>query len=245
MKALIIDDEARSRSTLNRILDKYCPEIKTIDQAANAEEAYQLINKIQPDVIFLDIEMPNESGFDLLKRFESIDFEIIFTTGFDQYALQAIKISALDYVLKPLDVEEIMAAVKKVKASKKSSDLQPQIASMMAHFQSTRTNDDRIALPTHYGLTFVAVKNIIRLEAQDNYCRIHIQDQKPILCTRTLLDFEEMLKGYPFIRCHRKHLINRNHLSKYFKGEGGYVEMNDGSTVTVSRRRKDIFLKSL
>lgn len=239
MKAIIIDDEIAAVENLQIMINKYCKNINIVASTQSADEGVLLINKEHPDLIFLDIEMPHTNGFDLLKRFPNPTFSVIFTTAYNQYAIQAIKFSALDYLLKPIDVEELISAVFKVE--KKNSIDKERVNLLLENFD-TKSNK-RLALPKDGGYSIVKVENIIRCEASDNYTTFHIKDKKPILVSRTLKEFEKLLPKDQFLRVHQSHLINLNKVEEYYKTDGAYVLMEDGSTVSISRRKKDEFEK--
>lgn len=242
MTAVIIDDEEMSRRTLGTLLNNYCPEIEILGQASNAKEAYDLIQKERPTLIFLDIEMPHGSGFDLLNLFPSIDFEVIFVTAFDQYAIKAIKFCALDYLLKPIDVEELKTAVKKVSNKTVQPTPSSQYEMLFENLKNDSDPNNRIALPSINGLEFIKVKEIIRCEADGRYTKFYFKKGPPKLVTQNLKEVTSMLESYSFFRIHHSHLICIKKITKYFKGDGGYVVMEDGSTIDVSRRKKEAFL---
>ena len=246
MNILIVDDERNSQLALQQVIEEYCPNAKIIGMASSITDAYSIIKKQKPDLLFLDIEMPGGTGFDLLEKFQTIPFEVIFVTGYDKYAINAIKFSCLDYILKPFAIQEIVDAVQKVKVANQEVGFEHKIDNLINNLNSSSLQSNKIGLPTQFGLEFVAVNSIIRLEANGPYTTIYLVKQKPILCTRILKDFEAMLEGYSsFIRVHRKYMINLDYIKKYHKGEGGYVVMMDGSDVDVSRRKKEEFLKRL
>jgi len=239
MKTLIIDDEIAAIENLEILLGKYCKEVEIVGTARSAKEGYELINKEAPELVLLDIEMPHGSGFDLLKKFSNPSFTVIFTTAYNQYAIQAIKFSALDYLLKPIDIEELISAISKVE--KKNAIDNERVNLLLENFD-TKSNK-RLALPKDGGYSIVKVENIIRCEASDNYTTFHIEDKKPILVSKTLKEFEKLLPKDQFLRVHQSHLINLNKVEEYYKTDGAYVLMEDGSTVSISRRKKDEFEK--
>jgi len=239
MKTLIIDDEIAAIENLEILLDKYCKEVEIVGTARSAKEGYELINKEDPELVLLDIEMPHGSGFDLLKKFKNPSFSVIFTTAYNQYAIQAIKFSALDYLLKPIDVEELISAISKVE--KKNAIDKERVNLLLENFDSN--TNKRLALPKDGGYSIVKIENIIRCEASDNYTTFHIEDKKPILVSKTLKEFEKLLPKDQFLRVHQSHLINLNKVEEYYKTDGAYVLMEDGSTVSISRRKKDEFEK--
>ncbi len=245
IKILIVDDVKKSREALQLILQNYCPQTKVIGQASSAEEAFPLIQTEKPDLVLLDIEMPNGSGFSLLNRFESIDFEVIFTTAFDQYAIKAIKFCALDYLLKPIDIKELIKAIQKTEEKIRHSQERENLQHLLSNLKQRNSPKNKIALPTQEGLAFIMVDDIVRCEADGNYTLIYFKNGKKTVTTRKIKDFEELLNEHAFFRVHRSHLINLNCIEKYYRGDGGYVTMVDGSSIDVARRKKDDFLESL
>lgn len=246
IRTVIVDDEERGVKNLTALLNQYCPAIELAATAGSAEEGIKIIHEHKPDLVFLDIEMPFGSGFDLLEKVKPITFEVIFTTAYDQYALKAIKFCALDYLLKPIDVEELAAAVDKVEKNQKQKDISRHLDVLLDNMRNVNGNTARrIALPTNEGLEFVEIQQIIRCEAVGNYTEFHLRDNKRFLSTKTLKQFEELLEAYNFIRVHHSHLINLDHILKYSKGDGGYVTMTDSTTVTIAKRKKNEFLNKL
>ncbi len=244
INTILVDDEANSREILKNILEKNCPDIHIVDICKNVEEAYVSIVKNEPNLVFLDIEMPPQTGFDLLSKFSNIHFDVVFTTAHNDYALQAIEFNCLSYILKPLSIEKVILAVEKVKSKHQNLNQRKQLENLLYNLnQSPNRQNNKIALPTLEGLEFILVSNIIRLEADGSCTRIFAKDGTNILTTRNLKEFETLLEGYSFCRVHRKSIININFISKYYKGEGGYVIMADKSNIAVSRRRKDAFLE--
>jgi two-component system LytT family response regulator len=245
IKVIVIDDEKGARESLHNLIDKYCPQIEVAAKASNIDEAFKLINELSPQLIFLDIEMPNGNGFDLLQKFDSINFDIIFTTAYDHYAIKAIKYSAIDYLLKPIDIDDLKNAVERVVKKQKDKTIQnEQLLSLLSNIKPEQ-NDKKIALHDGDGLTFVRLKEIIRCESDGNYTSIILEGNKRIVTSKTLGEYEELFSNENFFRVHRSHLIHLHHIKKYIKGEGGYVLMSDGSQVEVSRRKKQEFLDKL
>jgi len=239
MRTIVIDDEIAAIENLQILLNKYCEDIEIVATARSAEEGYALIKKEKPELIFLDVEMPHANGFELLKKFKNPSFSVIFTTAYNQYAIQAIKFSALDYLLKPIDVEELITAVSKV--DKKSTADDARVDLLMENMDDNAAK--RLALPKDGGYSIVKIENIIRCEASDNYTTFHIKDKKPILVSKTLKEFEKLLPKNNFFRVHQSHLININMIEEYYKTDGAYLLMEDGSTVAISRRKKEEFEK--
>lgn len=245
-KAIIIDDEASSRETLTKIITKYCPSLSLIATAASADEGYELIINRSPDLIFLDIEMPHASGFDLLERFPIVDFSVIFTTAYDQYALKAIKCNAVDYLLKPINIRELMQAVEKVeKSDTKHQEVTEAIGLMMDSYNKSIPKNEKIGISTKSGIEFIQIEDVVRCEADGSYTKLFLTNCKTILATGKIKSFEELLGEHRFVRVHNSHLINVNCLHQYIRGEGGIAIMSDGAQVPISRRRKEDFLKFL
>ncbi len=232
-RALIIDDEAGNRELLIRLLAKHCPGVDPVDQAGSSKEALEKISNTRPDVVFLDIEMPGGTGFDFLNEAGDIDFKIIFVTAYDAYALRAIKYSALDYLLKPVDPEELIQAVAKLDETggqKEKIDL----------LNYNLANDDkRIALSTQDEVIFARVSEIIRLQAEANYTKVYLENDPPVLLSGNLGQFEKLLKDQRFYRTHQSHLVNMRHVRKYVKTEGGYFLMEDDSQVPIARMKRE------
>jgi two-component system LytT family response regulator len=239
MKCIIIDDEKHCIKTLSSLMEKYYRDIQIAATCLESTKAYDLILENRPDFIFLDIEMPLLNGFDLLSKFDHLDFDVIFTTAYDSYAIKAIKFSALDYLLKPIGKEELSFAINKVK-NKLGSISRTQL--QMANMVNNRKVPDTIALPTNIGLTFTTVNDIIHCVADGNYTRIHFTDKSELLLSKTLGDVEELLSDYSFFRIHHSSLINLKQVKKYIRGEGGEVIMSNGQNLAVARTRKADFL---
>jgi len=241
MNCIIIDDEKHCIKTLINLLETGFQEVNVLATCYESTKAYDLILKYKPDFIFLDIEMPLLNGFDLLSKFGEINFEVIFTTAYDSYAIKAIKFSALDYLLKPIDKEDLAAAIEKIK-NKRSliSSAQVQMATAVHNKQFP----DTIALPTADGLTFASVNDIVYCTADGGYTRMYMLDKSEILLSKTLGDVDELLREYKFFRIHHSSLIGLKHVKKYIRGEGGEVIMSNGQSLPVARTRKTDFLNA-
>jgi two-component system LytT family response regulator len=212
----------------------------------SVKDAKDLITELQPDVVFLDVEMPHQNGFELLKLFDKINFDVIFTTAYEQYALKAIKFNALDYLLKPFSIKELQDAIQKCVSRRQGQANEPQTSPIEVFLQNMKTlhqTHKKIALPTINGLVFTPVQNIVRCESTGNYTRIFFTDKKNLMVSRPLKEFEELLTDVDFFRVHNSHLINLQQMQSYIQGEGGFALMSDGTQVEVSRRRKADFLK--
>ncbi len=240
--AIIVDDEPDCCESLATLLERYCPEVRIIDICYSAEAALKSIREQKPQILFLDIEMPFMNGFQLLEKLDAINFELIFTTSYDQYAIKAIRFSALEYLLKPIDLEELQLAVQKA-VKRNLYPLPQQLEILLEKLKHPTIALNRIAIPTLEGFQFVPAESIIRCESQNNYTFLFLKDKRKLIASRNLKDIEEMLEDYSFIRVHNSFLVNINEVEKYIKGEGGYLIMTDGSTVSVSRSRRELLLK--
>ncbi|HYF32177.1 MAG TPA: LytTR family DNA-binding domain-containing protein [Chitinophagaceae bacterium] len=240
IKAVIIDDEPSAVSTLGLMLQRYTPVISDVRSSTHPQEALQLIRNYQPHLVFLDVQMPLMNGFELLKRLDKIDFRIIFTTAYDHYAIQAIRFSALDYLLKPIDADELIQAVSKfIKENKQQQELYQNLLQNASQNQS----EFRLAFNTQEGSFFHYPREIIRVEGENNYSKIFFENNKKLLLSKTLKEFEEMLADYGFIRVHKSHLVNKKHVRRY--SPEGWLAMSDGTKVEVSRRRREKILDAL
>ena len=244
MTAVIVDDEEHCRAALSGLLSRKFPEIELVDVATNVPEGIALIQRVEPELLFLDVEMGEQTGFDLLAALGAHRPHIIFTTAHESYALKAIRFSAIDYLLKPVDADELRMAVDKVLEKRDTPQEQSQITALLKNL-SKPTSDRRLALPVSDGLELVAVDDILYCESDSNYTVVHIKDKKRLVISRTLKEFEDILEGDAFIRVHHSHLINVRHVKKYIRGEGGEVIMVDGTNVAVSRRKKQELMDSL
>ena len=243
IKALIIDDEKSSRDTLRGFVENYCKEVQIIGESETAEQGIEQIKKLHPHLIFLDIELPLGSGFDLLEAFKHADFEVIFTTAHDQYALQAIKVCALDYLLKPISSADLITAVAKIRQRGLSGTTKPQIGAFVDNISNLDKQLSKIVLPTLDGFLVIKISDIIRCEADKNYTWFILINKEKILVSKTLKEFEELLHDMDFIRVHQSHLINASHVQRYIKGSGRYVKMSDDSIIEVSRRKKELLME--
>ncbi len=244
IKAIIIDDELSSLQNLQQKLAEFCPSIKIIATAQKPEEAILLINHHKPDVIFLDIEMPKMSGFRMLEEFKEPAFEIIFTTAYNHYAVEAIRIAAFDYLLKPIAIKDLQQAVDRLNKIF-NPQTKERIDVLKSSINDNKTQEDKIAISTTEGLEFIPIKNILHIESNSNYSKIFFRDNRTLTVTKLLKDFEDMLVPYHFYRVHNSHLINLNYIQKYLRGNGGRVIMQDGTEIEVARRKKEEFLKMI
>jgi two-component system LytT family response regulator len=245
IKALLIDDEQKARNVLRHYLETFIPNISEIREASSVDDALLTLESYTPQIVFLDIEMPHRNGFDFLKSVQEIKFEVIFTTAYNQYAIQAIRFSALDYLLKPVDPEELVAAVQRfeemVKETKEREDL---YKNLVENIGKKDINGFRIAVPSMEGVQFFNVTDILRLEAEGSYTRIVLTNRKPFVASKTLKHFEEMLDDFNFIRTHKSHLVNQEHI-KGMTSDREFVVLSDDSKVEISRRKKEEVMQHL
>ena len=245
IKAIIVDDELGARESLSKMIEKNCKQIEVVAKVDSMLSAFEAITNKEPDLVFLDIEMPNGNAFDLLEKFKSINFNIIFTTAYDHYAIKAIKFSAIDYILKPIDPEELITAVKRFEEHRGQKDsLDKQFKTLLSNVRP-ENKLKKVGIPDGDGLIFINLSDIIRCDSDGNYTFFILTTGKKIIASRTLGEYEQMFADENFFRIHRSHLINLEHVKKYIKGEGGYVVMTDNSQVEVSRRNKTDFLEKL
>jgi two-component system LytT family response regulator len=244
MNALVVDDEQFCRDNLKFMLGEYCPDVKHTQTAGSASEARKFIETTDVNLLFLDIKMPNETGFELLESLGEHDFSVVFTTAHNEYALEAIKAQAIDYLEKPINIDELQVAVQKV--HKKSSG--NSLASLKKLLDETRKKenaDEKIAIPMREGYEIIAYSEIVHLEASESYTTIHLNNGKKLLSSKNIKVYENKLDPKVFFRTHKSHLINLKHVAKYHKGSGGSIVMADGSSVDVSKRKKEELLDIL
>jgi two-component system LytT family response regulator len=244
MKAIIIDDEKNVINTITNLIILNFSDIEIVASATNIETGLKIIRTHQPDVVFLDIQLPDGTGFDLLRQLEKILFKIIFITGHEEYALDAIKISALDYILKPVDEDELKRAIEKAREIIKHEEEQLKLQALLENLHDKKSLK-RIILRTSDFLYFVAIDDIIRAEADNNYTSFYLSNGKSILVSRTIKEFTELLKGAGFIRVHQSHLINISYIEKYVKADGGYIVLKDKTDIPVSSNNKHQILQKL
>lgn len=242
LRTIIIDDEQDSREALRLSLEKYCPQAELVAICDNPQNGIEQIKAKKPDLVFLDVQMPHMSGFDVLHHFPKMNFEVIFVTAHNHYAIKAIKFSALDYLLKPVGIDDLQAAIKRASEKSKTNDNSARYRSFFENIKNKEEGIGKLSVPALDGMLFIDFENIIRCKADDNYTEIFLKNKEKIVVSRTLGEIEEMLEGNSFFRIHQAHLINLKHLKRYIKGDGGQVVMNDGSTVDVARRKKEEFL---
>lgn len=242
IRSVLIDDEPNNINTLQQLLARYCPTVQVVGTAHSAETGQEVITNTRPELVFLDIEMPYGNAFDLLNNLSPIDFEIIFVTAFDNYAINAIKYSALDYLLKPVNIRDLQEAVQKATARLDTKHVHKRIDTLFYNLYTPKSSFQRLALPTLDGLVFVNTEDCVRMEARNNYTNIHFKNGSVVTISKSLKEFEDILSQEQFSRIHHSHIINHSFVKKYHRGRGGYIEMEDGTTIEVSIRKRDEFL---
>lgn len=242
IKAILIDDEEHCRESLSIQLARYCPDVNLLANCGSAVEGLKAIEQVHPEVVFLDVEMPRMNGFEMLQEFSEIPFKVIFTTGYDAYAIKAIRFSALDYLLKPIDKAELIKAVAKVYV-KAAPTTNQQFDILLEKLSDKQVRLQKIALPSLEGFELVQLEAILRCESDSNYTYVYLKTGRKLLVSRTLKEIEELLEGHSFLRVHHSHVVNLNEIERYVRGEGGHLIMSDNSSVNVSRSRKDALLK--
>jgi len=243
IKSIIVDDEKHGRENLAGILKQYCPEVEIPGEANSVETAISLIQEHNPDLVFLDIEMPKADGFQLLEHFQNFRFEVIFVTAHDSYAIKAIRFSAADYILKPINYHQLKNAVEKVAARIQQKQENLRIKQLV--YNLGQSGNPRIGLPTGDRIEFVEPEKIIRCQGEGNYTHIYFENNKHLLVAKTLVEFEDLLEEHQFLRVHKTHLVNLKHVAAYLKTDGGMLQLSNGDKVAVSRRRKDEVLIQL
>lgn len=244
LKAILVDDEQDSRQILSNYLTKYCPNVELLDECKNIQEGLNAIGRFNPDLVFLDIEMPYGTGFDLLEQVEDITFETVFVTAYDNYAIQALNMSAAYYLLKPIDIDELVVAVDKISAEKSQNTDSFHVQVLLDNIKQENDRPKKIMLPTFEGFEIISIDQIIYCEADDNFTKFHLKEGKQLLISKTLKHFEELLPKTKFVRIHRSSLINTDYVVRYTKGKGGYVTMENNIELEVSPKKKPQFLEA-
>ncbi|MDB5119046.1 MAG: DNA-binding response regulator [Sphingobacteriales bacterium] len=245
LKAIIIDDEQNNIDNLQELLRKYCTDVIITATSCDVDESIQLIKASDPDLIFLDIQMQEKTGFDILKALDNYTFEVIFVTAYDHYGIQAIKFAAIDYLLKPVNYEELQIAVKKasVKGQQKKQNL--QLENLIQLIQQKPNGKQRIALPLAKEIRYVRVEDIIRCESSNNYTTFYFTDGERLIVSKPIYEYEDILEKYQFIRCHQSHLVNKKFIKSWVKDDGGYLLLEDKTQIPVSRQKKEFIREML
>lgn len=241
LNVIIVEDELHSRESLRNLLHDYCPGTNVLAMSENIEKGLADIRMNKPDLLFLDIEMPGGSGFTLLERLRRFDFEVIFTTAFEHYAIKAIKFSALDYLLKPIDVDELVEAVEKVRQKKERAVENLKLRTLLENLNLNK-GDHIITLATAEGLEFIKVSDIFYCEADGSYTKFYLKNNGKLMVSKNLKEYENLLSDYGFYRTHNSYLVNLSEVKRYIKGDGGHLIMNNGDAVSISSRRKEALI---
>ncbi|QNL22738.1 response regulator transcription factor [Hyphobacterium sp. CCMP332] len=245
INCIIVDDERRGREALSNMISEYCPQIQVLETLESVDQALKAISALKPELVFLDVELQGETGFDLLDMVPKIDFEVIFTTAHEHYALKAIKFSAIDYILKPISTEDLKEAVKKAEEKLSNKSLHENFDILLKNIKNSNKKQHKIALASSDGYMFTEVSDILYCTADGNYTYFFTKNTGKILVSKNIKEYEGLLNDHNFFRIHRSHLINMDEVKKYVRGEGGYVIMSDGSSLDVSKRRKEQFISLL
>jgi two-component system LytT family response regulator len=240
IQTILIDDEQHNLANLQALLQQYCPQAIICGTAPDAKNARLLIKEVQPELLFLDIQMPVENGFDLLRSLSSHHFEVIFVTAYDQYAIQAMRFAAVDYLLKPVDIGELQSAVDRAMRQRDFKRGNQQLENLMQVLRNQSNKDEqRIALATAKETRFVKTSEIIRCESSNNYTNFYLTDHEELLVSKPIYEYEELLKDFGFIRCHQSHLVNKRYIKSWKKEYGNFLLLNNGVEIPISRGKKD------
>jgi two-component system LytT family response regulator len=238
LTAVIVEDEELARENLKLLIEEFCPNVNVVAAEDNIEDGIQAINQFLPDILFLDIKIQRSTGFDLLRRFDSVGFEIIFTTAYAEFAIEAIKFSAIDYLLKTIDLNDLKEAVSKVEKKNTNDNLTQKIEALFHNLNRKTEDSPKLAVPSTNGLTIIHVKDILYCEAEGNYTKIHLTKGPSLLICKTLKEYDVILSKFNFFRIHHGFLVNLNEINNYVRGEGGYVVMTNKKEIDVSKRKK-------
>jgi len=244
LRAVIVEDEVPSQATLKKLLNLYCPHVEVIEIAGTVTDAIDAIDRGKPELIFLDIALPDGDGFNVLENIKHIDCQVIFVTAYDKYAIRAFEFSALHYLLKPISHADLEEAVRRFSESP-AEDQQHHQVQLDTLQRNINHHEQKIILPTAQGYELISLEEIIRLEASHNYTLCYLTGDRNILISKSLINFENILDELQFVRIHNKHLVNLKFIKKYFRGSGGSVKMTDHSEISVSKSRKNEFLEKL
>lgn len=245
IKAILIDDEKNALEMLEWQLQNYCPEVQIMALCKDADEGIAAVQKHSPHLVFLDIEMPRKNGFEVLLQFPKPNFDVIFTTAYDQFAIKAFKFSALDYLLKPVDADDLVTAVNRFQQKQRHSQFENQLEILLDQYKQPKLAPGKLAFATQEGIVFIKPENVVRCESSSNYTTLYFADKSKLIISKTLKEVEDLLQPYGFLRVHHSHLINLQLVSRYVKADGGYIEMSDATQVPISRQRKDYILDIL
>ena len=243
IRSILIDDERNALEMMEWLLKTYCPQVEIVDMCTSAQQGIESINQHKPDVIFLDIEMPRMNGFDMLEQFDKLFFDVVFCTAYDQFAIKAFKYSALNYLLKPIDPDDLKSTVARIE-ERKSVPSKEQFQLLLQNInQPVKSTPQRIALTTNDGMIFVPTQDILYCEAESNYTKVVLANGKKVVVSKVLKDIDEALSGPDFCRVHSSFLVNVNRIKKYVRGDGGYLIMDDDANISISRNRRQEFME--
>ena len=245
IRTVLVDDENNSIKVLQKLLQEYCPQVTVVGTADGVETGADLILSARPGLVILDIEMAQGNAFDLLNQFQPLSFQVIFVTAFDNYALRAFKYSAVDYLLKPVNIRDLCTAVERVSDKFEEKSVLGRMTALLQNLSGVQQLDQKVAIPTVNGFLFITLREIVRLEAKGGYTMIYLTNKEGILATRSIKEYEDLLPEAFFCRINSSHIINMQKIQKYQKGRGGYVTMEDNSTIEVASRRRDEFMQRL
>jgi two-component system LytT family response regulator len=243
IRCVLIDDESNSLEMMEWLLKTYCPQVRIVEMCNSAAAGIAAIRTHMPDVVFLDIEMPKMNGFDMLEQFDKLSFDVVFCTAYDQFAIKAFRYSALNYLLKPIDPDDLKATIVRIEEKRNAPSKEQIELLLQSMHQPARPTIQRIALTTGDGMIFVPTTDILYCQAESNYTNVVLSGNKKILVSKVLKEIDEALSGSDFFRIHNSFLVNLNHISRYVRGDGGYVVMADGATVGISRSRRQEFME--
>jgi two-component system LytT family response regulator len=245
IRTILIDDEIDSIKVMHKLLTSFCPQVCIVGAASGVETAKKVILESRPDLVLLDIEMVQGNAFDQQNQLQPLDFQVIFVTAFNNYAIRAFKYCAVDYLLKPVDVDDLRNAIARVQERPSQHDLVQQMQVLLENVGKLQLSQQKMAIPTVTGLNFIPIQDILRFEANGNYTTIHLCNGERILATKTIKEYEDVLPENVFCRIHNSHIINLSRIKEYQKGRGGVVIMEDGSVIEVATRRREEFMRKL
>lgn len=245
LRAIIVEDEKHSRETLKSLIEEFCEGVNVVEMAENVEQAVDKITKHQPDLVFLDIELQTGTGFDVLKQLQHVNFEVIFTTAFEHYAIKAIKFSSIDYLLKPIDMDELQAAIDKARIKKDKELYKYQLELLLKNLNNPSGERKKICLATADGIEFIDVNAIIYCEANGSYTNFYLETNVKLMVSKNLKEYEQLLNDQNFLRVHNSYLINLSKVKKFVKSEGGYIVMNNDAQVSISQGRREQFFERM
>ena len=243
LRVVIVEDEIHSRETLKSLLNEFCEGVEIVAMAPDVETAVALIKQTTPDLVFLDVELQTATGFDVLDRLDEVNFEIVFTTAFEQYAVKAIKLSSIDYLLKPIDIEELQRAVEKARLKKDENVQKQKLEALMSNLGSS--GKKKICLATSDGIEFINIQDIVYCEANGSYTNFHLTNGNTILVSKNLKEYETILTDQNFMRVHNSFLINLAEVKKFVKSEGGYILMKNNAQISISQKKRDEFIERM